>query len=59
MDAKEAKQLLIKTVVMWDNNPADLGIVTELNLEGFLVEWQNGQKGWIDYQDAQKVERQQ
>jgi len=55
MTAKEAKQLLVGTVVMWDNDPDDLGTVRKLNPNGFYVDWQNGQCGWIDYRDAKKI----
>lgn len=56
MTAKEAKLLLKQTVVMWDGNSDDLGTVLELSAGGFLVDWANGQRGWIDYRDADKVD---
>ena len=55
MTPKEAKQLLKNTVVRWNNDPNDMGTVLELGLSGFLVDWENGQRGWIDYKDAQRV----
>ncbi len=56
MTRKEAKQLLIATVVFWEGNPKDLGTVRKLGPGGFYVDWENGQKGWIDYEGAQKVD---
>ena len=55
MTPKEAKQLLKNTVVRWNNDPNDMGTVLELGPSGFLVDWENGQRGWIDYKDAQRV----
>ena len=55
MTTKEAKRLLVGTVVMWDNDPDDLGTVRKLNPGGFYVDWETGQCGWIDYQGAEKV----
>lgn len=55
MTAKEAKRLLIGTVVMWNNDPDDLGTVRKLSPNGFYVDWENGQKGWIDYRDAKRI----
>lgn len=55
MTTKEAKRLLIGTVVMWEDNPSDLGTVRKLNPNGFYVDWENGQRGWIDYRDAKKI----
>ena len=55
MTAKQAKQLLTNTVIMWNNNPNDLGTVREVGYSGFLVDWANGQKEWIDFKDAKKV----
>ena len=56
MTKDEAKQLTILSTVMWDENPDDLGTVRELNPDSFLVDWQNGQLGFIDFQDAERVE---
>ena len=55
MTAKEARQLLVNGVVMWDNNPNDLGTVRKLSPTAFYVDWENGKKGWIDFYDAQKI----
>lgn len=56
MTEKEAKQLLIGTVVMWDNRKDDLGTVRILGPQGFFVDWENGQYGWIDFKDAKNIE---
>lgn len=55
MTVKEARALLLGTVVMWDNDPSDLGTVRKLGPNGFYIDWANGQQGWIDYQDAKKI----
>jgi len=55
MSTNEAKRLLKMTAVMWDNNPDDLGMVLEIGSNGFFVDWENGQRGWIDYRDAKRV----
>jgi len=55
MTTKDAKRLLKMTVVIWDNDPADSGVVLELGPAGFFVDWANGQRGWIDYKDAQRI----
>jgi hypothetical protein len=53
---EEAKKLSIEAIVMWDNDPDDLGIVTEIGPNGFYVIWRNGaDQGWIDFRDAQKI----
>lgn len=56
MTEKEARRLLVGTVVMWDGDKEDLGTVRKLIANGFYVDWANGQHGWIDFQDAQKIE---
>jgi hypothetical protein len=53
--SKEAKLLLVGTVVMWNGNPHDTGVVRRRNSSGFYVDWQNGERGWIDYRDAEKI----
>lgn len=55
MTEEEARKVLVGTVVMWDTDPDDLGTVKEFHHNGFFVEWKNGQSGWIDYQDAERV----
>lgn len=55
MTYNEAKSLLKMSVVMWEENPEDLGTVLEVGISGFFVNWENGQRGWIDNRGAQKV----
>ena len=55
MTEEEARRLLVRTVVMWDGDPTDLGTVRKFSWSGFYVDWENGQSGWIDYQDAERV----
>lgn len=55
MNEKQARNLLPWTVVMWDNDPKQLGTVRELDINGFFVAWADGQSGWIDYKDAKKI----
>lgn len=55
MTPQEAKRLLINTVVMRNGNPDDMGTVLKLSPTGFFVDWENGQRGWIDYKDAQRI----
>lgn len=55
MTTREAKLLLVGTIVMWDDNPSDLGTVRKLCPTGVYIDWENGQRGWIDYRDAKKI----
>ena len=56
MTVKEAKRLLVGTIVMWDDDLDDLGTVRKLSSTGFYVDWANGlYHGWIDYQGAEKI----
>lgn len=55
MTPKQARQLLLYTVVKWDDNPNDLGIVIEISSSGFFVRWENGAEGWIDFMDAKRI----
>jgi len=55
MTEKEARNLLPQTVVMWDRNPDDAGTVREVGYTGFAVDWANGQGGWIDFKDAERI----
>jgi hypothetical protein len=55
MNEQEAKRLLPQAVVMWDNDPDDAGTVREVGYSGFAVDWANGQRGWIDFKDAERV----
>lgn len=52
---QEAKSLMLHTIVMWNNDPDDCGTVTKLGSRAFYVNWANGLKGWIDYENARKI----
>ena len=55
MTEKEARQLLPLTIVMWDNNPDDLGTVRSIEYWGVrwgvTIDWENGRSRWIAFQD--------
>lgn len=55
MTEKQARELLRNTVVIWNNDPDDLGTVRKLSSTAFFVDWANGQDGWVDYRDAKKI----
>ena len=55
MTFQEAKRLLVGTVVMWDGDRDDLGTVRKVDDTAFYVDWENGQSGWIDHYDAEKI----
>ncbi len=55
MTAKQARKLLVGTIVMWENNPNDLGTVREIGRRGVLIDWENGESGWLDCQDMEQV----
>ena len=55
MTEEEARRLLVGTVVMWDGDPTDLGTVRRVEFEGFYVDWENGQSGWIGCWNAKRV----
>ena len=55
MTAKQAQGLLVGTVVMWAGNPDDLGTVRQIGRRGILIDWANGESGWLDFQDMQQV----
>lgn len=55
MTEKEAKKLQAGMVVEWNNDPNDLGTVMRFNACGFYVEWECGQRGWIDCRGAEMV----
>ncbi len=56
MNEKKARLLLPGTVVMWDKNQNDLGMVREVRLNGFFVDWENtDHPEWIDYRNAKKI----
>jgi hypothetical protein len=55
MSAKQARGLLVGNIVMWEGNPADLGTVRQIGRRGVLIDWENGESGWLDFQDMQRV----
>jgi len=55
MSAKQARKLLVGTVVMWKSKPGDLGTVRQIGRRGVLIDWANGESGWLDFQDMQHV----
>jgi hypothetical protein len=55
MTEKEAKRLLIGTVVMWDTNQNDCGTVREVSPSAVFVDWENGQRGWIAFKDMKRI----
>lgn len=57
MTAKEAKRLLMYTVVTWDGDEEDLGTVCVLGKDGFYVDWENNRRGWFDYRNAKRIEK--
>ena len=59
MNSKSAKLLMVGEVVMWGMDKSDLGTVRQVTSHGFFVDWENGQRGWIDFRDAEKIHRAQ
>jgi ribosomal protein S1 len=55
MSAKQARGLLVGTIVMWEGNPADLGTVRQIGRRGAYIDWENGVSGWLDFQDMAQV----
>jgi hypothetical protein len=55
MTDQDARKLEVNTRVIWNNNAYDRGTVTKINPSGFYVRWDNGQQGWIDFRDAEKI----
>lgn len=55
MTATEARKLLLYTVVTWDNDSEDTGTVLEKGKNSVFIAWANGQRGWIDFRDMQRV----
>ena len=55
MTYEEARRLLVGTVMMWDGDQDDLGTVRKVDDIAFYVDWANGQHGWIDFYDAEKI----
>jgi hypothetical protein len=55
MTTKEAKNLLVGTVVMWDENTDDTGTVRQISSSAVYIDWVNGDQGWIDFKDMKHV----
>lgn len=55
MTAKQARQLLPGTIVMQANNPNDLGTVRAVGPGGIFVDWENGPRGWIAFENAKAI----
>ncbi len=55
MTAKEARRLLIGTVVMWNENTDDTGTVRHISPTAVYIDWANGDQGWIDFKDMKHV----
>lgn len=55
MTEREARKLLPGTVVYFGEDRTDLGTVRKLDRGGPYIEWEDGQKGWIAYQDMENV----
>jgi hypothetical protein len=55
MSPTEARNLLPQTVVMYDNDPNDKGIVLEVLRNGFSVRWADGMVGVVLFRDAQWI----
>jgi hypothetical protein len=59
MKKLEAKRLKKGDRVYFGTNKQDTGIVQEVGYTGFLTKWEDGQNGWIDFKDAEKVNREE
>ncbi len=57
MTYSEATQLKDGDRVTWDKNPEDLGTVRAIGNRAVKVEWDNGLKGWVDFEDAKRIEK--
>ena len=55
MTYAEAKRVLLNTVIKWNGDPNDLGTVRKVSSTALYIDWENGQHGWIDFHDAEKV----
>ena len=55
MTYDEAKELKVSTSVMWDGDPEDAGVVTDINEFEVRIEWDNGIYGWIHKKDLHNV----
>lgn len=57
MTYKEAAGLKVGDRVMWKNNPADLGTVTEVEARAARVEWDEGARAWFRFELAEDISR--
>ena len=57
MTYKEAADLEVGDRVMWENNPADLGTVTEVEANAARIKWDDGAAGWIRFELAEDISR--
>lgn len=57
MTYKEAADLEVGDRVMWENDPADLGTVTEVESDAARVEWDGGARGWFRFELAEDISR--
>ena len=49
MNEKQARQLLPGTVVVWEDNPNDLGTIRRIGELGALIDWENGGCDWYAF----------
>lgn len=57
MKNKEAAKLKVGDRVMWNNNPQDLGTVSEVGYCAVRIKWDNGQTGTTHLDDMDSVSR--
>jgi len=56
MTYDEAKTVSEMTLVMWDDNPDETGVVTDIGYSGFEICCTvDGATVWINFRDAEKV----
>ena len=55
MTKNQAKRLPLSTRVSWDNDLNDQGYIVDKTNQALFIRWDNGQKGWIDNKDLDKV----
>ena len=41
--------------VMYEDDPNDAGVVTKKSESAIYIEWDNGQKGWLDKRDLGSI----
>jgi hypothetical protein len=55
MKTEQLKDAKINTRVYWDNNKDDKGLIVDKTQYALFIKWDNGDKGWIDNNDLDKV----